>query len=146
MHHPDMFRLLLLLVFRIGLALVWLSAGFAKLPSPKETRETVRRLVPLPAPLVKMVATVLPPGEILLGVVLLMKWRLHLFAGLSAGLFLLFAVLIAAAGIRGALAEDGCGCFGRRAASQRDPAVLTGKLFARNLILALLAFLVAHHG
>jgi uncharacterized membrane protein YphA (DoxX/SURF4 family) len=142
-------RMMTLTIIRMGLGLVWIAAGFTKLRSLATTRAAVVQLAPvldrLPGKLPSVAAGVLPPGELLLGGLMLAGWRIGIFASLSACLFLLFAVLIAAAGIRGALAAGDCGCFGgRRASTGGDPGT-TGRLWARNLVLALLALMVARH-
>lgn len=146
-------RMIVLAIIRLGLGLVWIAAGLMKLRSYAATRATVQRLLPVPrrlqgklvGALGNLVAAVLAPCELLLGALLLAGWRTGIVASLSACLFLLFAVLIAAAGIRGALAEGGCGCFGGRGTQKAGDPGATGRVWARNLILALLAFMVARH-
>jgi putative oxidoreductase len=137
-------RSLTIVVFRFIVALVWIAAGLAKLRSYASARNTVQRLTHLPHRLAACLAAMLAPGEIALGLLLLTGWRLHLLAAVSACLFTLFAILVAAAAVRGALAEGGCGCFGGREAitSSGNPASV-GRLWARNLVLALLALAVA---
>jgi len=140
----DDFRPAIVAVIRIVVALVWIVAGVGKLRLHASTRDAVRRLTRLPNGLAGAIAAPLPPAEIVLGLLLLAGWRIRMLAAVSAGLFTLFAVLVAAAAIRGALADGGCGCFGTRASSagQGNPAN-AGRIWARNLVLAVLALAVA---
>jgi uncharacterized membrane protein YphA (DoxX/SURF4 family) len=137
-------RMIALAGIRIGLGLVWIVAGVGKLRSHASTRDAARRLTRLPNGLAGAIAAALPPAETVLGLLLLAGWRIRMLAGISAGLFTLFAVLVAAAAIRGALADGGCGCLGTRASSagQGNPAK-AGRIWARNLVLAVLALAVA---
>ena len=124
----------------LAVALVWAVAGVAKLRAPEATRDSVARLLGGPAPFVRAVARGLPVAELGLALALVAGWASPAPAAVSCALFVTFAVLIARASIRGALADGGCGCFGVvRVAGPAGDESAVGWLVARNLILATFA-------
>jgi len=86
-------------------------------------------------------AIVLPVAEVVLGAALIAGWHAFVAALISVALFTLFAVLIVVAAARGAVGEEGCGCFGSRPKAGL-PDFGAGRAVARNLVLATLAVAV----
>jgi uncharacterized membrane protein YphA (DoxX/SURF4 family) len=138
----DGLRSLLFDGFRFVVGIVWVVAAVAKARAGHETRDDVRRLAGGgPAWALNGVAQVVPVAELALGLMLILGWHTRAAAGISAALFVFFAVLIGGATIRGALREGGCGCFGSRPGTSDH---VTGpRAIARNFVLAALAVAVA---
>ena len=128
---------------RLTLGGVWLLAAVRKLRTPALTRAAVRRLLGGPEWALPVVARALAPAELALAAALFSGWHERAAAIASAGLLVLFAVAIRRAGARGSLAGGGCGCF---AAPTAPAAAATGRLVARNLLLAAVAVAVAGAG
>ncbi|ALE80623.1 MauE/DoxX family redox-associated membrane protein [Pseudonocardia alni] len=97
-------------VLRLGLAVVWLVSGAVKLSEPFTTAVAVAAYRVLPDALVVPVATLLPPLEIALGLLLLAGLATRLAAVVGTVLLLAFVAGLVQAWARG-LAID-CGCFG----------------------------------
>ncbi|OLM29846.1 Conserved membrane protein [Pseudonocardia sp. Ae717_Ps2] len=97
-------------VLRLGLAAVWLVSGAVKLSEPFTTAVAVAAYRALPDALVVPVATLLPPLEIALGMLLLAGLATRLAAVVGTVLLLAFVAGLVQAWARG-LAID-CGCFG----------------------------------
>lgn len=97
-------------LLRLGLAAVWLVSGAVKLSEPFTTAVAVAAYRVLPDALVVPVATLLPPLEIALGLLLLAGLATRLAAVVGTVLLLAFVVGLVQAWARG-LAID-CGCFG----------------------------------
>ncbi|WP_370625737.1 MauE/DoxX family redox-associated membrane protein [Corynebacterium sp. TAE3-ERU16] len=95
---------------RLALAAVWLYSGWQKLSEPVDTRLAVRAYELFSDDTADLIAIVLPIGELILGVFLLVGLFLRFSAFISQVLLLLFIVGIGSAWIRG-LSID-CGCFG----------------------------------
>ncbi|MDQ0372530.1 MauE/DoxX family redox-associated membrane protein [Cellulomonas humilata] len=143
-------------VLTVGLGLMWLWAGVAKLRHPLDPQR-LRTLLPLPVPVLAVAAGALPIVELGLGVLLLTRTHVVVTAWFSALLLVTFAGVQVAALVRASLtptgssaavqAVAGCGCFGRAAAPVDTvpvlaaPADLTraGSHVARALVLAAVA-------
>ena len=95
---------------RLALAAVWLYSGWQKLSEPTATRLAVRSYELFSDNTADLIAIVLPIGELILGVFLLVGLFLRFSAFISQVLLLLFIVGIGSAWVRG-LSID-CGCFG----------------------------------
>lgn len=124
---------------RFAIAAVWLFAAISKLRTPAVTRESVRRLLGGPRWVALVVAPVLPIGELLLGMLLVVGWHARHAAGLSALLFVLFAALMGRAAVRISLEGGGCGCFGAAKVTANGDVSDGPRDIARNLVLAALA-------
>jgi uncharacterized membrane protein YphA (DoxX/SURF4 family) len=136
----DPLRDALASVLRVAVGLVWLVAGVRKLRSPEATRTSVAALLGGPDDRVRVVARLLPPAEILLGLVLVVGWHALWASLVSAVAFLGLAGLVGWAAVRHALPAEGCGCFGPERGEIDDAGP---RAVARNLVLAILAFAAA---
>jgi uncharacterized membrane protein YphA (DoxX/SURF4 family) len=98
-------------LLRLGLAAVFLLAAWSKLQqSYLVFAMTIDAYQLLPEWAVLAVARLLPPFELLLGVMLLVGWRLRYWAMAAFTLMLAFLAILLLTYSRG-LAID-CGCFG----------------------------------
>jgi uncharacterized membrane protein YphA (DoxX/SURF4 family) len=95
---------------RLGLAGVWLAAGFAKVGDLAASGRAVNAYQVMPYDVAKVIGAALPFVEIALGILLLVGLATRVAAGISAFLLVVFIAGITAAWSRG-LAID-CGCFG----------------------------------
>ncbi|MEZ0093109.1 MauE/DoxX family redox-associated membrane protein [Streptacidiphilus sp. EB129] len=95
---------------RVGLAVVWGWAGFAKIGDPEAAAQAVRAYRLLPESLVKPLGYGLPFLELALAVLLLLGLITRVAAGLSALLLLVYIGSIASVWARGISID--CGCFG----------------------------------
>ncbi|MEU2611336.1 MauE/DoxX family redox-associated membrane protein [Micromonospora sp. NPDC007271] len=95
---------------RLGLAAVWLYAGFTKVGDLAASGRAVNAYQVMPYDLATVIGAALPFVELALGVLLLAGLATRLAAGVSAALLVIFIAGIASAWARG-LAID-CGCFG----------------------------------
>jgi uncharacterized membrane protein YphA (DoxX/SURF4 family) len=95
---------------RVALAAVWLIAGGSKLGDLAGSGRTVAAFRLMPVEAARVVGAALPFVELALGVLLLLGLATRLAAAISAALFAVYIVGIAAAWARG-LSID-CGCFG----------------------------------
>jgi len=120
---------------RLLLAVVFATAGLAKLRALDEFAGVVHNYRLLPEPLVRPVALALPPFELLVALGLLLEPTRSLAALAAAALLLAFALAMAINLGRGRVDID-CGCF----ASTLKQRIGWG-LVARNLILVGLALL-----
>ncbi|MFD1813310.1 MauE/DoxX family redox-associated membrane protein [Rhodococcus gannanensis] len=98
------------LLARLGLAAVWLVSGAVKLADPMQTVVAVRAYQLLPEDLVRPVASVMPMFEITLGLLLLVGLAVRATAVASAAMLLVLIGVIVSVWARG-LSID-CGCFG----------------------------------
>lgn len=98
------------LAVRLGLAVVWAWAGFAKIADPAEAAQAVRAYEILPESMVKPAGYGLPFLELALALLLLIGLGTRIVAVVSALLLLAFIVGIASAWARGISID--CGCFG----------------------------------
>ena len=109
-------------VLTVGLGLMWLWAGVAKLRHPLDPAR-LRTLLPLPTPVLAVGAGALPVVELGLGALLLTRTHVAVTGWASALLLVGFAAVQVAALVRASLAPTGvapavdavagCGCFGR---------------------------------
>ncbi|MCK7638560.1 DoxX family protein [Corynebacterium sp. CCM 9187] len=95
---------------RLALAAVWLYSGWQKITDPVTTRQAVRAYELFSDDTADLIAVILPIGELILGVFLLIGLFLRFSAFISAVLLLVFIGGISWAWARG-LSID-CGCFG----------------------------------
>lgn len=143
----------------LGLGLMWLWAGTAKIRTPSSADHGLNVRIRWLAP---FLTRVLPFIEIMLGAALVTGVRLREAALLSAGLLALFTFVQCAAIVRGSNADAasaGCGCFGT---AKPSAAVSTtglrfgfdrvsraeeraAWLLVRNLTLTCIAWAVAMH-
>ncbi|WBB56795.1 MauE/DoxX family redox-associated membrane protein [Verrucosispora sp. WMMD573] len=98
------------LAVRLGLAIVWLWAGWSKVGDLAASGRAVNAYQVLPYDVAMVVGAALPFVELALALLLLIGLATRLTAGVSAALLLVFIAGIASAWSRG-LAID-CGCFG----------------------------------
>lgn len=95
---------------RLGLAVVWGWAGFAKIGDPEAAAQAVRAYRLLPEALVKPFGYGLPFLELALALLLLVGLGTRIAAALSALLLLVYIGSIASVWARGISID--CGCFG----------------------------------
>ncbi|MFV2102824.1 MauE/DoxX family redox-associated membrane protein [Micromonospora sp. LOL_024] len=98
------------LAVRLGLAAVWLYAGWSKVGDLAASGRAVHAYQILPYEVAMVVGAALPLVELALGALLLVGLATRLVAGVSVALLLVFVAGIVSAWSRG-LAID-CGCFG----------------------------------
>jgi uncharacterized membrane protein YphA (DoxX/SURF4 family) len=95
---------------RLGLAAVWLVAGFAKVGDLAGSGRAVNAYRVMPFEVARTVGAALPFVEIALGLLLLAGVAVRITAGVSAALLVVFIAGIASAWARGLRID--CGCFG----------------------------------
>jgi putative oxidoreductase len=119
-----------LLTLRLALGGVFLYAGTTKALNPQAFADSIATFKILPPQLINIVALVLPPFEILLGLMLVSGWKARAASLAVAGLAIVFGIALGQALTRG-LAVD-CGCFG-----SGEPSVLkTWASFGRAFLLS----------
>ncbi|MEU7906966.1 MauE/DoxX family redox-associated membrane protein [Actinoplanes sp. NPDC049118] len=94
---------------RLGLAAVWLVAGFRKVGDLAGSGRSVNAYEIFPYEVAKIIGAALPFLEITLGLLLLVGLAVRLSAGISAALLLIFIAGISWAWARGLQID--CGCF-----------------------------------
>jgi uncharacterized membrane protein YphA (DoxX/SURF4 family) len=97
-------------ICRLSLGVLFLIAGYTKLRNPFLFEMAVDAYRLLPPWAVVVVARGLPWFEVLLGILLLVGWKLRYFASLAALLLGVFVTMMAITYSRGV--EANCGCFG----------------------------------
>lgn len=118
-----------LLSLRLALGAVFLYSGYAKLATPLDFADSIATFQVLPPELVNIVAIVLPPFELLLGLTLVVGWKIRAASLAVALLSFVFGIALGQAILRG-LSVD-CGCFG-----SGQPSILkTWESFVRSLLL-----------
>lgn len=133
-------------LFRLALGSLWLFAGCRKLRSFADTRASVVALLGTrPGALLNATARLLPVAEIALGTLMLFRYQVHLASIVSAVALVAFALLTAAAAVRGTLGSSGCGCLGTRqgAPTRSETPLAAARVVGRNLIFAAIAAIVA---
>jgi uncharacterized membrane protein YphA (DoxX/SURF4 family) len=95
---------------RLGLAAVWLVAGWSKVTDLAASGRAVNAYRVMPFEAAKVVGAALPFVEIALGLLLLAGVAVRVTAGVSAVLLVVFVAGIASAWARGLRID--CGCFG----------------------------------
>ncbi len=116
------------LLARLGLAGVWLFSGWVKAADPAQSILAVRAYDLLPESMVRLVAVGLPALEIALGLLLLIGLATRWSAIASFLLFLVLIAGIASAWARGLQID--CGCFG---GGGEDPSV-TWKTYGMEIL------------
>lgn len=106
----GVWKLVVSLLARLGLAAVWLISGGIKVADPTQTVVAVRAYQLLPADLVRPVAAVMPMAEIAIGLLLLIGLAVRVSAIASVAMLLVLIAVIISVWARG-LSID-CGCFG----------------------------------
>lgn len=109
------------LISRLGLGGIFFLAGLTKLGVPAGFTQSINAYeMPLPAPLVQLMAVGLPPLEVLLGLWLLAGLFTRVVAAISGGLMVVFLIAIGQAWAR--QLDITCGCVaGPGAANQTNP-------------------------
>lgn len=105
------FKFIFFHIARLILAIVFIYAGFAKLISPETFFENIQEYRLLPLNLCYILAYLLPPLEIILGVGLFLNRYAKTCAFLIVFLNIIFIFAIASVWIRGI--DISCGCFGQ---------------------------------
>ncbi len=105
------FKFVILQIARLILAIVFIYAGFVKLLSPEMFFESIQEYRLLPLNLCYILAYLLPPLEIFLGVGLFLNRYAKTCALLILFLNIIFIFAIASVWIRGI--DISCGCFGQ---------------------------------
>ncbi len=95
---------------RLGLAVVWSAAGFAKVGDLADSARSVNAYRLMPYEAAEVVGAALPFVEIALGLLLLAGLAVRVSAAVSAVLLTVFMAGIVSAWARGLRID--CGCFG----------------------------------
>lgn len=123
---------IVLWLFRLGLAGVFIYAGVMKLADPAAFAREIDAYRLTPKVLNDMVAVYLPWVEVLSGAALLLPRAVRAAASIQMGMLVVFIAALASAWIRGL--DISCGCFGASA-----EVASYGWLIARNIVLLLSA-------
>ena len=94
---------------RIFLAGVFIYSGYIKVQSYLQFTVTLDGYQLIPVQFIPFIATYFPWVEILLGVAILIGWKIRYFAAGATALLLFFSLLLAITYLRGI--EANCGCF-----------------------------------
>lgn len=102
---------------RIVVAGVFIYSGYSKLPPGHPLDVPLQFMIaisgyklPIPGSLILPIATWLPWIEIVLGLAILIGWKIRYFAGALTALLLFFIVILTITYARGI--DANCGCFG----------------------------------
>jgi uncharacterized membrane protein YphA (DoxX/SURF4 family) len=95
---------------RLTLAGIFIFSGIQKASQTLQFAVAIAGYQLVPERLILPLATYLPWLEILLGVALLVGWKLQYFSEATAGLLLFFIIVLTITYARGIKAD--CGCFG----------------------------------
>ncbi|HTY64938.1 MAG TPA: MauE/DoxX family redox-associated membrane protein [Acidobacteriota bacterium] len=95
---------------RLVLAGVFIYSGYVKLQEPLQFAVAISGYKLVPENLVFPMAKTLPWVEIILGLAVLIGWKIRHFSAATAALLLFFIVVLAITISRGI--EANCGCFG----------------------------------
>ncbi|MDN5760064.1 MAG: DoxX family membrane protein, partial [Tomitella sp.] len=114
-----MWKPIVSLLARLGLAAVWLISGWAKASDAQESMVAVRAYDLVPESMVRTVAIGLPSLELALGLLLLLGLGVRWTAVVSALLLLVLIAGVAAAWARGL--QIACGCVGGGGAVAGEP-------------------------
>ncbi len=129
-----MFLKILHWLCRCFLAGIFLYSGYAKLQSTLQFAATITSYKLAPVSLVLPLAKYLPWAEIILGVLLLVGWKLRYVSFVTIGLLSFFIGVLALTYFRGIDAD--CGCFG-------SGARITPLTIARDMLFLLPAIFLA---
>ncbi len=128
------------LIARVVIGAVLIYAGFSKAVAPSaEFAASLANYKILPTPLLGTIAQLWPWIELFTGTYLIAGFYTRLFAGVAAGSFGIFLIVLGSAMARG-LDLGSCGCFG--AGIQLSPqktALIDAILLILSLLLAYLA-------
>ncbi len=124
------------LVLRVGIGLLFVAAGIAKIGHATEFAAQIAGFRLLPQPVIAPMALVLPFLEVMLGAYLAIGLFTRVSAWTAALLLALFDTAIASAVVRGMTVS--CGCFG-----PNDTTVTTWAEVARDAVLVVIAIVVA---
>jgi uncharacterized membrane protein YphA (DoxX/SURF4 family) len=116
-------------VFRFGLAVVFLLSGLAKLPRRAEFTSAVRNYKLVPDRAGAFIGRLLPPVEVAAGALLALGFGVRAVAALLGAFLVVFSGAVAVNLLRGRTID--CGCFGPVAERR-----ITWWTVARNLVLA----------
>jgi uncharacterized membrane protein YphA (DoxX/SURF4 family) len=122
---------------RLGLAVVWLVAGGAKVTDLAGSGRAVNAYQIFPYDLAMVIGAALPLVELALGVLLLVGLATRLAAGVSAALLVVFIAGISSAWARGLRIDCGCFGVGGELTAGQDPSY--GPEIARDLAFLVLA-------
>jgi uncharacterized membrane protein YphA (DoxX/SURF4 family) len=128
-------------VVRLGLAAVWLTAGFQKARDPQATVLAVRAYRIVPELGVHTFAYALPWVELAIGLLLVLGFRTRLLGILSAMMLLMFMGGIMSVWARGYSID--CGCFGGGGNTASGSARYLPELARDTGFLAMAAWLIA---
>jgi len=98
------------LVVRLTLGGVLLVAGYLKVGTPDKSQMAVRAYEMLPISVANLLGLILPPVEIVIGVLLILGALTRVVAALGGFTMFVFIIAIAQAWARGLNID--CGCFG----------------------------------
>lgn len=129
----------LALLARLALAALFLYSGGAKIAHQQEFYHTLQGYQLLPAWASAVVALYLPWVEVMVGLFLLVGYRLRRVVALAAALLVLFMAVIASAVARGITLQE-CGCF----PGSGPPGPLSLARDAAFLLLCLLVYARGH--
>ncbi len=94
---------------RLFLAGVFFYSGYIKIREPLQFAVALSGYQLIPESLILPIATYFPWIEILLGIAILIGWKLRYFAAGATALLLFFSLLLAITYLRGI--DANCGCF-----------------------------------
>lgn len=127
---------LVILALRIAMGALFIYAGVPKMGNPQAFADSIATFQLLPPQFINLVALALPPFEIIVGLMLLLGWKLRPAAFSVLFLSVVFALAILQALVRGLQVD--CGCFG-----SGEPSILkTWISLGRDLLLMGAATLV----
>lgn len=124
------------LLLRLIIGGIFIYAGVLKERTPQEFADNIAAYQLLPAALINLVALGLPFFEIMIGLMLIIGFRLRLAACSTLLLILVFAIALASALARGLNID--CGCFG----DGKPSAAKTWLALVRDLSLGGAAYIV----
>ena len=131
---------MLMLLGRVGLGVIFIYAAYTKLRLPWAIfAMSINSYQVLPEPLVVFIARVLPWLELVLGVLLIVGWKLRYVAATTSALLLGFFVIMLRSYFKG-LGIDCC-CFGVGEALSARTLARDGFLVAVSLAITIAAFL-----
>jgi uncharacterized membrane protein YphA (DoxX/SURF4 family) len=97
-------------LFRLILAGVFIYSGYVKVQEPLQFAVAISGYKMVPENLIFPMARFLPWAEIVLGLAILIGWKIRYFSAATAALLLFFIAVLAITISRGI--EANCGCFG----------------------------------
>lgn len=99
-----------LFILRLLVGGVFVYAGITKVQQPLNFADSIATFQVIPTQLINILAIALPPFEIIVGVMLIIGWKVRLAAFAIFILTVIFAIALSQALTRGL--EVDCGCFG----------------------------------